>query len=257
MSNFAKKVNQIKHTLSISTFKAEIIIEGIHDWSELNSLADIKEWFIDKKKNLSLDLEDIPLLECRGWNLDTNTGFISHKTGEFFYIQGVRIKSSGSREVGDSGWDQPMMTQVGFNGGILGLVRKKINEIPYYLVEAKAEPGNPDGIQLSPTLQATFSNLKAAHKGRKPHYSGIFEKYKDVNHSQKFENEKLLFRQWMSEDGGRLHLKRNLGMLVEVQHDYHIDMKPNYIWMTLYQIKELIKENSWINPHIRGIISSL
>ena len=122
MSNFAKKVNEIKHTLSISTFKAEIIIEGIHDWSELNSLADIKEWFIDKKKNLSLDLEDIPLLECRGWNLDTNTGFISHKSGEFFYIQGVRIKSSDSREVGDSGWDQPMMTQVGFNGGILGLL---------------------------------------------------------------------------------------------------------------------------------------
>ena len=61
----------------------------------------------------------------------------------------------------------------------------------------------------------------------------------------------------MSEDGGRLHLKRNLGMLVEVQHDYHIEMKPNFIWMTLHQIKELIKENSWINPHIRGIISSL
>ena len=61
----------------------------------------------------------------------------------------------------------------------------------------------------------------------------------------------------MSEDGGRLHLKRNLGILLEVNQDFEVKNSDNFIWLTMHQIKSLIKKNSWINPHVRGIISSL
>ena len=61
----------------------------------------------------------------------------------------------------------------------------------------------------------------------------------------------------MSEDGGRLHLKRNKGMLVEIENGQEIKIPQSFIWLTLYQIKELIKQESWVNPHIRGIISHL
>ena len=67
----------------------------------------------------------------------------------------------------------------------------------------------------------------------------------------------VLFSQWMSEDGGRLHLKRNKGMLVEVDEDLEISTPDNFYWASLFQLKELIKMNSWVNPHIRGIISHL
>ena len=68
----------------------------------------------------------------------------------------------------------------------------------------------------------------------------------------------VLFDQWMSEDGGRLHLKRNKGMLVEVPPDATLqDLPPSFKWVSLFQLKSLIKENSWVNPHIRGIISHL
>lgn len=262
MTSFEKHVSDLSKSLSnknlkVDNFKSETFIESIKDWSELYSLDEVKNWFQKKQKELSLQIEDIPLSECRGWALDQKEGNITHESGEFFYIQGVRVLSSESREVGAGGWDQPMMTQVGLNGGILGLIRCKINSIPYYLVEAKAEPGNPDGIQISPTLQATFSNLKAAHKGRKPHYSDFFEKYSDLKDTKTYENERLLFRQWMSEDGGRLHLKRNLGMLLEVDKNLIKVESDNFIWLSLMQIKELIKINSWVNPHVRGIISSL
>ena len=180
MDKFQEQVKNLLSTfdrkkLDISDLKAENFIESILDWSEIYSIDEVKEWFLRKQKELSLEMEDIPLHNCRGWKLNHDTGYVEHDSGEFFYIQGIRVKSSKSREVGDQGWDQPMMTQVGFNGGILGLIRKKINGIPYYLIEAKAEPGNPDGIQLSPTLQATFSNLKAAHK-EESHIFQIFLK---------------------------------------------------------------------------------
>ena len=37
-------------------------------------------------------------------------------------------------------------------------------------MQARFEPGNYGPIQISPTLQATFSNLNQEHGGRKPHY---------------------------------------------------------------------------------------
>lgn len=231
--------------------RIESQVESLKDWSKLGSLGDCITWFKEQQKKKSLSIEDIPIAECRGWSVDKETGWIRHESGEFFVVQGVRVNSSPDREVGTQGWDQPILTQVGYNGGILGLLRKKIDGIPYYLVEAKAEPGNPDGVQICPTLQATFSNLKQAHGGRKPKFAEYFE-VTDVR-----ETCDILFEQWMSEDGGRLHLKRNKGMIVEVPQNHDVDIPDGFRWMTLYQIKELIKMNSWVSPHIRGIISCL
>jgi len=60
----------------------------------------------------------------------------------------------------------------------------------------------------------------------------------------------------LAEDGGRLHLKRNKGMLIEIDEGINIDIPhDNFIWLSLYQIKELLKEDAWINPHIRGILA--
>tara|TARA_A100001015_G_C14474989_1_gene513241 strand:- start:174 stop:377 length:204 start_codon:yes stop_codon:yes gene_type:complete len=65
-----------------------------------------------------------------------------------------------------------------------------------------------------------------------------------------------LFDSWVSEDGGRLYKKRNRSILIEVNHQKKIKMpNNNFIWLSLYQIKALLKENAWVNPHVRGIIA--
>ena len=234
---------------NIDALRLESHVESLKDWSLNGDINSTKEWFLDKKKQCSMTITNIPLSECRGWNIDKDTGWIQHESGEFFVVQGVRVGLSSDREI-TGGWDQPILTQVGFNGGLLGLLRKKIDGVPHYLVEAKAEPGNPDLIQISPSLQATFSNLKQAHGGKKPRLSEYFEFPEDNQGT-------VLFSQWMSEDGGRLHLKRNKGMLVEIPPNSKIELGDTFRWISLYQLKELIKQNSWVNPHIRGIISHL
>ena len=128
----------------------------------LNSLKKIKKWYKNIIKKSNTKVIKINLSECRDWQMNTKN--IKHKTNKFFKVEGIRVIKSYNREV-SSGWDQPILTEPNFKGGILGLLRKEINGAPHYLINAKFEPGNYKLIQLSPTLQSTFSNISRAHKG--------------------------------------------------------------------------------------------
>lgn len=233
--------NIYDHTLEAS-------FESLNDWSLFYTLSDIKIWFSNKRKFAPMEVVDIPMNEVKGWYIDQQTGNIHHKSKDFFTIHGIRVTTE-TRET-SGGWDQPIVEQVGYDGGLLGIIRQKINGIPHYLCEAKLEPGNYGKVQLSPTLQATFANLKKSHEGRKPHFSDYFE------NTQNYKSFRVLFDSWLAEDGGRLHLKRNRGILIDVPENFELKLpNDNFVWLSLYQIKELLKEDAWINPHIRGILA--
>ena len=59
----------------------------------------------------------------------------------------------------------------------------------------------------------------------------------------------------MSEEGGRLKNKRNLGILVEHVGKSEVRIGSGFKWITLNQIKELILENAIVNPHLRTLVS--
>ena len=253
-TNYKKNLNKyktavlpfVKDTIYQNTLEASF--ESLNDWSLFNSLKDVKNWFIEKRKTAPMEIIDIPMKEVKDWYTDETTGNIYHKSNDFFVIHGIRVATQTREVIG--GWDQPILEQIGYDGGLLGLIRKRFNGVPHYLCEAKMEPGNYGKVQLSPTLQATFANTKKAHNGRKPYFVDYFEE------PSNYKNFIVLFDAWLAEDGGRLHLKRNKGILIEIPEDFEIKMpNDNFIWLSLYQIKELLKEDAWINPHIRGILA--
>ena len=212
----------------------------------LHTIKEIKTWYKKIIKNSKVKIKIIPLNKCKNWKIDKK-GKILHKSGSFYKVEGVRVIKSFNREIED-GWDQPMFTEPGFDGGSLGLLKKKINNTPHYLVNAKFEPGNYNFIQLSPTVQATFSNIKKAHGGRTVKFLNFFK-------SPSKNKCKIIFKQWVSEEGGRLRNKRNLGIIIEYTGKKEISIESDYIWLTLKQIKELILENAMINPHLRTLVS--
>ena len=130
-----------------------------------SSTKDIKKWYKNILKKSKIKIKTIPLSQCNNWKINKK-GEMIHNSGSFFKVEGVRIINSYKREI-NKGWDQPIFTEPGYDGGILGLLKKNINNVPHYLINAKFEPGNYKFIQLSPTVQATFSNIKRSHGGRR------------------------------------------------------------------------------------------
>jgi len=224
--------------------RLQTMVESIRDDNQINKLDYVIDWFNKKREESDMIVEEIGINDLDKWTVDKNSGNITHDSGGFFEVIGVKVSNTFDREVGKKGWTQPM---IGKNpGGILGILMKRINGIPHYLLQAKAEPGNIGKLQLSPTLQATTSNLLKAHGGIRPKFSEYFDEPK---------NAKIIYAKWQSEDGGRFHLKSNYNMIVEVDEDLNIP--DSFIWVTLYQIKQLLKIENFVGPHIRGIISYL
>ena len=226
--------------------RVKVMLESIHDDNQLHKLDYVIDWFEKKREQSDMVVEEVRINDLDKWNVDKESGNIHHDSKGFFEIIGIKVTNTFDREVGKQGWTQPI---IGKNpGGILGLLMKKINGVSHYLVQAKAEPGNIGKLQLSPTLQATTSNLLKAHGGIRPLFAEYFDEPK---------NAKIIYGKWQSEDGGRFHLKSNFNMIVEVDENEQLQIPDSYIWVTLFQIKQLLKIENFVGPHIRGIISYL
>jgi oxidase EvaA len=252
-SDYPKRLESFKqHMLEFTSqndWRLEFVFESLSDECLFGDVDQTREWYQRMVAENTMSFEPIALADCRQWSMCPETGSMVHDSGEFFRVDGIRIQTSPTREV-VGGWDQPILTQIGYDGGILGLMRKRFSGVPHYLVEAKAEPGNYNVVQITTTIQATFSNLKRAHQGKSTPYSEFFT---DTHNN----GASIIFSIWMSEDGGRLLNKRNLTMLIEVPE--HLDVpliNSSYRWVSLYQIKNLLLlEEAIVAPHIRGVLS--
>ena len=221
-------------------FFNEFVIEKTQNWT--NSKFQKKlSWYLEIKRENKALLSFKNLDELEGWVLEKNNKKIKHKSGKFFSIIGISITNAG-REV--NSWDQPIVKQTNLNGGIIGLVRKKINGIPHYLVEAKFEPGNYNKIQISPSVQATYSNIDKIHKGKR---NKILSFYFKNNYS-------TISKKFVTEDGGRFYKKRNLHWIINTKKK-ELKLTKNFKWLTLWEITEFIKKGSIVSPHLRSILS--
>jgi len=247
-------IDEIKDVLEKKSYKLdsdaisriETMLESIRDDNQINKLDYIIDWFNKKREESDMIVEEIGIHDLDKWNVGKNSGNVTHDSGGFFQVIGVKVSNTFDREVGKKGWTQPMIAKN--PGGILGILMKRINGIPHYLLQAKAEPGNIGKLQLSPTLQATTSNLLKAHGGSKPLFAEYFDEENNLN---------IIYAKWQSEDGGRFHLKSNYNMIVEIKEDEELKIPNSFIWVTLYQIKQLMKIENFVGPHVRGIISYL
>ena len=201
--------------------RIETMLASIRDDNQINKLDYIIEWVNKRREESDMVVEEIGINDLDKWDVDSETGNVKHESGGFFEVIGVKVSNTFDREVGKKGWTQPMIAKN--PGGILGIIMKRINGVPHYLLQAKAEPGNIGKLQLSPTLQATTSNLLKAHGGAKPLFAEYFN---DEN------NPKIIYAKWQSEDGGRFHLKSNYNMIVEVNEEEELEIPDSFIWVT-------------------------
>ena len=170
-----------------------------------NSTAEIKEWIVQRNREVVVDVKRIPFSEMKSWHSNAD-GSISHDSGRFFSIVGIDVHT----DYGDvSHWRQPIILQP--EVGYLGILTKEINGVLYCLMQAKIEPGNVNCVQISPTLQATKSNYSRVHAGKSPNYLEYFVNAKPEN---------IILDQLQSEQGARFLRKRNRNIIIKVDEDY-------------------------------------
>ncbi len=173
------------------------------------------------------------LTDLKDWNISEKE--IIHKTKNFFQIIGIRVFTNFNKKT----WDQPIMVQN--ENGILGIIRKKFNKENKYLLQAKVEPGNINGVQLAPTVQATESNYKRVHGGKKTEFLQYFLK------------KKFIIKSKQSEQGLRYLNKFNTNYLVDIKNNFRL---PKYFrWFSKTELNYLLKQPNLINMDTLSVFS--
>ena len=193
----------------------------------------LKKWLFKQKKINKIFVKRKHLTDLKNWNISDKE--IIHKTRNFFQIIGIRVFTNFNKKT----WDQPIMVQN--ENGILGIIRKKFDKEYKYLLQAKVEPGNINGIQLAPTVQATESNYKQVHGGKKTKFLQFFLR------------KKFIVKSKQSEQGLRYLNKFNTNYLVEVKNNFRL---PKYFrWFSKIELNYLLKQPNLINMDTLSVFS--
>jgi oxidase EvaA len=201
---------------------------------------EIGEWLDGRRAAGRFAVDRIPFAELDGWFFDA-TGNLVHRSGRFFTVEGLHV------EVGEppsAEWWQPIICQMEI--GILGILAKEFDGVLHFLMQAKMEPGNPNLLQLSPTVQATRSNYTKVHRGAAVRY---------LDHFTRPEQGRVLSDVLQSEHGSWFYRKRNRNMIVEVTGD--VPAHDDFRWLTLGQIAELLRRDNVINMDARSVLAGL
>ena len=201
----------------------------------------IRLWVKQQNDEVLVNIHPKKLKEMSKWRVDEATRNLVHESGKFFSITGIDVKTNWGKV---PHWQQPIINQPEI--GFLGIIVKRFEGVLYFLMQAKIEPGNINYVQLSPTLQATKSNYTKVHQGKTPLYLEYFNG--DMP-------SKVLVDQLQSEQGARFLRKRNRNIIVEVEGE--LEVHSNFIWLTLGQIKHLLRYDNLINMDTRTVISCI
>lgn len=245
--DYKKEVEKLKKQLQRVLFFPEdsknidFYISSLTEHNPFYTTEEVEQWINKLNADKYFEVTQIPLGDLRKWKFNDSTGDLEHASGGFFSVRGLRIKTNMGLV---PEWSQPIIYQP--EVGILCLAAKKINGILYFLVQAKAEPGNISTYQISPTVQATRSNYIRLHGG------------KAIPYLEYFIGEKLgyvLLDQLQSEQGARFFRKRNRNIIVLLGDDEKVELGENFRWLTLGQLHRLAQRNNLVNMDTRSVIS--
>lgn len=218
----------------------EMLKSSLNEEAAIHSFNDIISWLTNLKMLAELETQPLPLRQVRNW---VRTDYdISHEDGKYFRVIGVNVEIS-NREV--KTWMQPLIEPT--QEGICAFIVKKINGLYHFIVQAKMECGNFDILELAPTVQCITDNYQVTPKGRLPFLDYVLEAPAQCR----------MYDTLQSEEGGRFFKEQNRNLVIEAEADFEEQLPPNYIWMTLNQMKTFIRFNNYLNVQARSLISCI
>jgi hypothetical protein len=202
----------------------------------MNKIPNLEEWFADRKTALSIEVEEIAMIDSSDWVVVEQDGqprHIGHVSGN--YHTGVFLR----------GWD--IVRNAWIERFMIAPISAEENQVLYglallarykdrYLIQAKAEPGNntPGHVLITSTVQASYINIKNKLSGDVP-----FTEMWDDPKNQKHE---------ICLEGAQFYLKNNSVCFLELTEPPK-DIPENYTWMTLEEIGSFV-DRALVSEHL-------
>jgi oxidase EvaA len=201
------------------------------------STEDFGNWWQERHSTLRFAVHEVPLADLRGWGIESGSGSIVHDSGGFFRVEGVAV-------TGTENWTRPIINQPEI--GVLGIVVKEFGGVLHCLMQAKAEPGNVNKLQLSPTVQATRSNYTRVHRGGRTRY---LEYFRGESRGR------VVVDVLQSEQGGWFWRKQNRNMVVVAEDD--VPEHEDFRWLTVGQVLRSLRHENFVNMDARSVLACL
>ena len=116
------------------------------------------------------------------------------------------------------------------------------------LMQAKAEAGNRNTVQLGPTVQFTQGNYEGSSKLHKPFL------YDEFSKPQTF---RLVHESVQTEEGARFYREYHLHRILMLPDGMDLLPPADYRWLSLEQIGFLLHLGGQVNSCARSILSCL
>jgi oxidase EvaA len=199
------------------------------------ALDEIRRWREDLGRTRYARPSRLPLDAVPGWNTGAREPAFTHRSGRFFAVRGRGVRAADGRR-----WTQPMVDQP--EAGLLAIAVTPSGRGYAALVQAKAEPGNVNGVQLSPTVQATRSNQERVHRGRPVPYLELFDAA----------TADVIVDVRQSEHGGVFWRKQNRVMIVRTPR---FEPGEGFRWIELADLLALLHDDDLVHADTRAVLA--
>ena len=193
----------------------------------------------ERSASAAYQVTEVPLETLTEWRTEDR---LIHSSGRFFTIEGLSVRTNFGPV---PHWYQPIIVQPEI--GILGILIKRINGIPHFLMQVKMEPGNTRLVQYAATVQATPSNYQRVHGGRATPYLKYF---------LRGSRGRVVVDRLLSEHASWYLHKRNRNMIVEIPSDEHIAVRDDFTWLSLGQLRRQLALGN-VNMNARTVLACI
>ncbi|RKT54710.1 oxidase EvaA [Saccharothrix australiensis] len=202
----------------------------------LHPTGAVLSWFTEAKTLCDWSVRLIPVDAVRNWSRTADE--IAEDSGRDFRIIGVRV-AAGNREVRT--WSQPLLEPRGRSLAIF--VVRPIDDVLHLLVQARPEIGLLDLVEMGPTVQLL--------PGVDP--SAVDDPF--VKEVAAGGLGRVRYDTVLSEEGGRFHQALTRYQVVEVGDEFPVDVPPNFHWLTVRQLMELLRHGHYLNIEARSLLA--
>ncbi|MBI5141274.1 MAG: NDP-hexose 2,3-dehydratase family protein [Nitrospirae bacterium] len=222
--------------------KIEQYSSWFHGYEDADMLKEIAQWLDDERARNHIAVNMVSLRSLTEWHFD-KSGFFSHKSMKFFKIVGLKV-TSPVREV--SFWSQPIMENEGT--GIIGLLVRRTGGKTFFLMQAKADAGNRNLVQIGPTVQFNPGNYIDNERLKKPF---LFDEFRKPHYLVPAHESR------QAEEGGRYYKEDHTHRILMLPDGMTIDHPPGYRWFSYPELRFFLHMGDIVNSSARSILACL